>query len=137
MGRRVGFFEQYKNTTCTNTCTCIILDPRSTQRHLLPTPLWNTFRVFCNKNDNMFIESPYLNKIVWFLFVWFLIVSPLMTVLRRQWHIVIQTPDNGITDPLSQTLSTAQSQPSYRGLQHFCNRSLRYYGGLNSLFKRI
>lgn len=30
LGRRVGFFEQYKNATCTNTCTCIILDPRST-----------------------------------------------------------------------------------------------------------
>ena len=34
--------------------------------------------------DIVFTESPYLNKIVGFLFVWILIVSPLMKVLRLQ-----------------------------------------------------
>lgn len=91
---------------------------------------------FAIRYDSMFTESPYLNKIVGFLFVWILIVSPLMRVLRLQWHTVVQTSDNEF--PLTLTLNVqSQRQPSYQGFGSFATVVSDIAQTLNSLFERI
>lgn len=71
---------------CTVTKAKRVITPELLVKEILAITIFESYTgaYFAIRYDSVFTESPYLNKIVGFLFVWILIVSPLMRVLRLQ-----------------------------------------------------